>query len=308
MKRVVITVLLLSAVAFGQQSGAEQRQPGSVRTLTADVTERNLPVTYSDLYCAGYVTSELLPRDHFVAAGSETPVQLNYGEGQFLFLRGGGYTPGTRVSIVRELRDVNRFSPFPAAKGLLQRTAQPYGELGYALVLENRGTDTAVAQVEFSCEPIVPGDLVIPFVAKAPVSYRLRSTMDRFPGVSSKLSARIVASQGFDSYLGAGRKIYLNVGEKNGLKPGDYFRVVRDYSRKSMDDVDPEMFNQTFVEETQKRAPRFPNKQITEFPRRVVGEAVVLSTHSGTATAMITFTLEDIHIGDVVELEEEQSR
>jgi hypothetical protein len=132
--------------------------------------------------------------------------------------------------------------------------------------------------------------------------------MDRFPDVAPKLSARIVASKGFDSYLGAGRKIYLNVGEKNGLKPGDYFRVVRDYHRKSMDEVDSEMFNQTFVEDTQKRAPRFPTKQEAEFPRRVLGEAIVLSTHPGTSTAMITFSLEDIHIGDVVELEEEQSR
>jgi hypothetical protein len=40
-------------------------------------------------------------------------------------------------------------------------------------------------------------------------------------------------------------------------------------------------------------------------PKHVVGEAIVLSTQPRSATAMLTFSLEDVHVGDMVELETE---
>jgi hypothetical protein len=38
-------------------------------------------------------------------------------------------------------------------------------------------------------------------------------------------------------------------------------------------------------------------------PRRSLGELIVLSTTPSSATAMVTFSLEDVHVGDEVELE-----
>ena len=48
---------------------------------------------------------------------------------------------------------------------------------------------------------------------------------------------------------------------------------------------------------------KLPAGKLSELPRRVVGELIVLSTQPSSATAMITFSLEDIHVGDRVELE-----
>ena len=46
----------------------------------------------------------------------------------------------------------------------------------------------------------------------------------------AKLTGRIVLGKDFDTMLGTGMKLYLNVGANQGVKVGDYFRVVRSYT------------------------------------------------------------------------------
>ena len=43
-----------------------------------------------------------------------------------------------------------------------------------------------------------------------------------------------------------------------------------------------------------------------DLPRRSVGEIVILSVTNTTATGMIVFSLEDVHAGDGVELDQVQ--
>ena len=325
MRRTILVVVLLSAFAYGQQ----QKTPPGQAADGALISEHGLPVTHSDLYCAGFVSGQTLPRDHFVAGGVATPIQSHFGDRALIYLHGGGYTPGTRVSIVREVRDFNAYTPFPAAQDSLKRTGQVYGDMGYARIIEVRGKNIAVAQVEFACQDIVNGDLAVPFVARPAITYRKRSTMDQFPSGSSTLNGLIVGARDFDQYVWAGSKIYLNLGAENGLKAGDYLRVVRSYNvqsaklrpqikagfppvrlahdsaAQSIDPADAAVFNQFPGDETQKNAPRLPKKDLGELPKHVVGEAIVLSTQPRSATAMLTFSLEDVHVGDMVELETE---
>lgn len=309
MQRVTLSLVLLAAAAWAQtQPGRAGLKVPPTPAPSAQLTEPVLPVTYSDLYCAGFVAPQLLPHDHFIASGMGTPVQSRYYEGNFVYLRGDSYTPGSRVSLVRELQDPNRYTPFPAGKRLLEKAGQLYAELGYATVVENRGAGIAVAQIEFSCESIVPGDLVVPFSPKEAVSYRRRSTMDRFPAEHGKVSARIMASRNFDQFPGSGSKVYINVGENSGVKPGDYFRVVRNYADASLDPTDLETFQQPVGEDTQQKPPQMRHKQLRDLPDRAIGEIFVLNTQANTATAMITFAMEEVQIGDTVELEEDQSR
>ena len=299
-------VTLLTAFVHGQQPTLAARGTG-VQPVTdnTQINQSDVPVNQSDLYCAGFVSPKSLPRQSFVAGGVGTPIQTHFRERDLIYLHGSGYEPGMRVSLVREMRDLNAFSPFPETRNLLLRTGQMYSELGYARILEIRGHHVAVAQVEFACEGVVTGDLAVPFVPKAEVSYRKQSNMDRFPATRASVTGRIVAAREFDQYLSAGSKIYVNVGARNGVKAGDYFRVVRDYRIESNDAVDAAVYNEPFGEETQKNPPQLPIKSLGDLPKRVVGEAIVLGTTSGTATAMITFSLEDVHVGDVIELESE---
>ena len=42
---------------------------------------------------------------------------------------------------------------------------------------------------------------------------------------------------------------------------------------------------------------------MADYPRRAVGEMVVLSVTPTSSTAMVIFALEDLHLGDFAEME-----
>ena len=119
----------------------------------------------------------------------------------------------------------------------------------------------------------------------------------------------------FDSELGTGMKVYMNVGSNQGVKVGDYFRAVRTYTQDMNDPVDSLSFKAQVMEDTQKRPPsvepkmfastKGPRIHVAEFPRRAVGEIVVLTVTPTTSTGMIVYAPEDVHTGDNVELDEQ---
>ena len=48
-----------------------------------------------------------------------------------------------------------------------------------------------------------------------------------------------------------------------------------------------------------------PAIHVADLPQRAVGEVVVISTTATTATGMVVFALEDLHVGDVVEMDQQ---
>jgi hypothetical protein len=174
---------------------------------------------------------------------------------------------------------------------------------------------TAVAQVEYSCDPINPGDTAIPYAEKPMVPFHPPLRFDRFLPPTGKVSGRIVMGKDFDTELGAGRALYFNVGANQGVKVGDYFRAVRSYEVDLKDPVDSLSFKAALSEDTQKKQPSFdparfekgngPVIHVRDLPRRAVAEIVVIGTTPTTATGMIVFAVEDVHVGDGVELDEQ---
>jgi hypothetical protein len=49
---------------------------------------------------------------------------------------------------------------------------------------------------------------------------------------------------------------------------------------------------------------RGPNIRVSDMPRRAVAEVVIIGVTPTTSTGMIVFSLEDVHVGDGVELDE----
>jgi hypothetical protein len=237
--------------------------------------------------------------------------------GDLVFLTGTGYQTGQLFSIVRELRDVNEYEIYPGESKLLKATGHPYGEIGRVRVVDTRNR-TAIAQVVYSCDPINPGDVAVPFAEKPPIAFRAPGHFDRFAPANGKLSGRIVLGKDFDDVMGTGMKLYLNMGSNQGVKIGDYFRVVRSYTATLKDPVDSLSFEAQTSEDTQMRPPTYeagflrsnymgrrgPNIHVADLPRRAVGEVVVLSTTPTTASAMVVFALEDVYAGDTVELDQ----
>ena len=307
----LLLTLCLVMAAHAQQ--ADQPAPDGTQITNVNFpTERIETPTRSDLYCAGFVNKELLPNANFVAGGLDTPNSTQFAEGEILYLAGKSYELGKQYTIVRELRDPNRYENFAGQYAMLKAMGQPYAELATVRVVDTR-SKMAIAHVDFSCQPVLPGDLVIPFVKKPSISFHPPLRFDRLVPASGKLSGRIVAARDFDSELGSGMKVYLNLGSNQGVKAGDYFRAVRAYEADLHNPVDSLSFKASTAEDTQAKPPSIDQKMLTksggpeihvaDFPRRAVGEVVILSTTPTTSTGMIVFAMEDIHLGDGVELD-----
>ena len=321
MKKTGLLLLLLLATSFAI---AQSQQSLTASTPDADGvihTSANVPFvrfqtpTQADIYCAGFITKDRVPTANYVDGGLETPTSTKFEIGELIYLAGSGYQAGQLYSIVREIRDVNEYEIYPGMRKLLAATGRPYGEIGRVRIVDTRSR-SAIAQVEYSCDPINPGDLAVPFVEKPAVGFHVPGHFDRFAPPNSKLTGRVVLGKDFDGILGTGMKLYMNLGSNQGVKVGDYFRVVRSYTATLHNPVDSLSFKAQTSEDTQKHPPTFeanrftkssgPNIHVRDLPRRAVGEVVVLNVTPTASSAMVVFALEDAYAGDGVELDEQQ--
>jgi hypothetical protein len=303
-----------TSASSGASSGDSDSPQGTVSTRVGFPIERVQTPTYADLYCAGFL-SKPLPDANFVGGGLRTPSTTKFVNGDMVYLMGGGYQLGQQYSILRELKDPNRRELFDGQHAMIKETGQPYAELGRVRVVDTRNK-TAIALVEFSCDPVNPGDLAVPFAEKQPISFHPPLHFDRFVPANGKTNGRIVLARDFAYELGTGTKVYMNVGSSQGLKTGDYLRAVRSYTADLHDPVDSLSFKASAAEDTQLKPPstdarmftkdKGPLIHVADFPRRAVGEIVILSTTATTSTGMIVFALEDVHAGDRVELDDQQ--
>ncbi len=294
MKRLALLLALCAPLAFSQQGAPKQAR--------SNLTERVQAPTYSDMYCAGFISKESYAKGNYVVAGAESPNQTQFRQGDIVFLDGSGYQEGAQFSIVRELHDPNRSRAYYGQTAAMAAVGQPYAELGRVRVTALRGK-TAIAQVEFSCAPIVAGDIVQPFQEKPPVAYLGKTAFDRFPADTGSVTARIVMAKDFDYILGTGQKVYISAGADKGVKVGDYFRAVRDYDPAKMGELDALSYKVQQSEETQKHNVRVPKERYAELPKRALAEMIVLNVTPTSSTAMITYALESVTVGDSVELE-----
>ena len=315
MKKTGLLVLLLATAAWAQ-NGVEnaplEAPQGTAPSTNSFPGQRIQTPTYSDLYCAGFISKHILPDANFVAGGLQTPTTTKFVRGDMVYLQGTGYVLGAEYEIVRELRDINEYEMFPGQARVLKQTGQPYEEVGHVKVIDTRSHD-AIAQIDYSCDGINPGDTAIPFAEKQLVNFHSPVRFDRYLPSGNKASGRIVMGKDFDSELGTGNKVYINLGSNQGVKIGDYYRAVRSYEADLHDPVDSLSFKAAVSEDTQKRMPSIdanfltktngPTIHVRNLPRRAVGEIVIIGVTDTTATGMIVFALEDVHAGDGVELD-----
>jgi len=302
MKRSAALLMLAIATAVAaQQEPAPQASAPEVK-LTNIVGARQQSPTYSDVYCAGFIAQHPPQRVGYVAGGWDTPHQVRYADGEYVYIEGSGLSLGTQYALIRQERDLNRYEAFRGQYAQLRQLGRPYADVGRVRVVAIHN-NIAITQVEFNCTDIMDGDAAIPFAERQIPTLRAKINFDRFAPPNGKLTGQIVMAKGFDTMAGMGQKVYLNVGANQGVKVGDYFRAVRTYDSYGRDEVDNLSFKASYYDDNQVPPSVFPNTRLREFPRISLGEMVVLSVTPTSSTAMITLSLEDIHLGDGVELE-----
>jgi hypothetical protein len=302
MKKILTGALVLIAIAAVAQDSAPVQQPAPPGFRT-NLVERTDAPTYSDIYCAGFISKEKLNQTNQITATEAAPNETLAGNPtQIVLLSGSGYQEGQRFTVLRELRDPNQYEPYKGQRREVSEAGQPYAQLGRIKVLALRGSH-AVAAVEFACQPMTTGDFLVPFQEHAPVSYKQDTIIEKYPSGPGKLGARIIMSNEFDFLVARGMKVFINAGSDKGVKVGDYFRAVRGYDPDKIDPVESLSYKSPVADDTQMHPGKVTREEAKTLPVRNLGEMIVLSVTPTSATAMITRAWESIEVGDHVELE-----
>jgi len=301
MKNVLLLVsLAVSTAALGQGGAVPTPQENtqvSPTVLPSNIVQKGIAATYTDVYCAGWMSPKDVPNSSYVLAGEESPNTSRFYKNDSIYLAGSGWQEGQKVSIIRRAKDPNLFEIYDEQVKEIKKAGTLFYDMAQATVSFVQG-NSAVAHVDFSCDAIVPGDLVVPFQERPLATFHPRPyEFKHYVALKGATKGRIILSKDFDVYLGEGKKFYVNIGSNQGLKPGDYLRVVRGYAMKDYDPADRESLASLDYEDDQLKEPRTEPKRFSEIPTRSLGEAVVLTTTPTTATAMVTYSVEDIRIG-----------
>ncbi|HWF04268.1 MAG TPA: hypothetical protein VHA06_11300 [Candidatus Angelobacter sp.] len=302
MKKTGLVVLafagILSNLAFSQAQPAQP--PQRQQQHTADMSAGDVP-TPSDMYCSGFITTEKVSDKLFVAAGHNSPDQSRYaGASDVIFIHGQGMKEGERYQIVRHVKDTNHYEIYHGQKSAVHNAGEPYFELAIVKVIDVQ-KNTAIAAFELNCADVMPGDVAIPLVEREAPPFR-KVSLDRYAPPSGKPVGRIVMAQEFDAYLGTKYKAYLSIGANKGLKPGDYLRATRTYSYTYRDFEAGLSLKASDYEDTQVKPRHLPMSDVSSLPMRTTGDMIVLQVRPKSATVMVLTALEDIRVGDGVEL------
>lgn len=288
-------VFILACAAF-----CAAQQPQQPAEKLAALNIGNTP-TPADIYCSGFITTDHVPSNDFVAAGWNTPDQTRYaGQADTIYIHGRNLKEGERYSILRRVKDPNHYELFSGQSGAVRNAGVVYFELGYVRVIQVQ-KETGIAVPELSCSDFVPGDIAVPFEEREAPKFRTVA-LDRFAPPNGKTQGRIIMANDFDSFIGTKYKVYLSIGSDKGIKVGDYLRATRTYGATYHDSEAGMSLKASAVEDTQANPYSPHSGDVSSLPRRTLGDMVVLNVHKKSATAMILTALEDIKVGDGVEL------
>jgi hypothetical protein len=276
-------------------------------------------VRRTDLYCAGFISDRQVTPEFYIIGGEKESDQDWYTTPNVVYLNYGakhGASVGESLYVIREKGKYE--NPY-TGKDL----GRYYEELGI-LRLIGVQRNVSIARVESSCYQMRLGDFVRPYlgyVAPAPREYQ---PLNRYDLPSGKLSGQIVLARDAREHLTERDVVYLDIGDSQGVKLGQYYTVYRDPGKHEGlvglqfnpvtedDDTFPHR-----VEEYSDHRYKGPDFSILKgkedmddvienregLPRKVVGEVCIIRVEGKSATAVITRVTQEVNLGDYVELQ-----
>jgi hypothetical protein len=268
--------------------------------------------TSGDLYCSGTVTTESVPRGAYIITGEESNYRLTFDEGDNVYINKGaseGVNVGDVFSVVREVEDPYEIEWTKWQDMILKKMGNVWADEGRVRVTRVFA-NTSVAKIEHSCDILQRGDTLLPFTERPAPPIKYEAHFDTFAPANGKPLAMIIIGKNFQAASGREDIVYVNLGNGQGVKVGDYFRIFR-YTGTQHETVF-QTDRYAFDQDDELHVPFFPlygfgsapkKWDWSNTPREDVGEGVVLRTGPNSSTVLITFSLREIYPGDYVELE-----
>jgi LysM repeat protein len=247
--------------------------------------------TYSDLYCAGAFSAEPVQQKAVLVGGEESENKAYFSDRDVVYLNQGtaaGIKPGDELQVVRPIRDFAKWGTEFAPAKSATKYGYYYQDVGRVRVLLAQES-SATAEIVFSCEEILVGDLVTGGETRVSPLERPEISFDKFAAPNNNTSGRIFMTKEFRKLLGTGHIVYLDAGSKQNVQVGDYFRIIRRFNKNTIS-----LFN---------RGDYAKNRKTFDSVRKVIGQAVVLRAEPNASTVIITKSTEAIAVGDGAEKE-----
>lgn len=314
---------MLFLVLFSAASGSAQK-PTPTPTLNVLSLNREMPIAAgNNLYCAGFVETDSVDTSRKIVGAENEQEKFTYAQGDNVFISVGansGVKVGDTFAVVRPRGRVE-------TKWSKKRNLGFYvQEVGSLEVIKVKN-DVSVARISNSCDNFLLGDLLQPTTSRTSPMFRQRPALDVFGDSSGKASGRIFLARDGQEMLGREQIVYIDLGAEDNVQVGDYLTVYRPLGKGNLFDKSRDESVSARDEGFQTKryrggkfssqAPRKSGSQAegrvvtTEEAkegrpaglRKVVGELVVLNVKQRTATAVITRTAQEIHTGDMVEMQ-----
>lgn len=292
-------------------------------TLIVDARRSMAVAGANNLYCAGYVQTAAVNVDNKIVGAENEQDRFVYAQNNNLYISMGsnkGVQVGDVFTVIRP-------------RGKVRTRWTNKGHLGYyvqevgALEVIRVKAEVSVVRVRTSCETILMGDLVQPAQLRPSPMFENRPGLDLFGDPSGKVSGRIFMARDNQEMVSRDQIVYIDLGAEDNVRVGDYLTVYRRLGTGNLFGPDPDeiVSSRDVGFESSKygggrysnQAPRVSgetsNGQVVRIAdtvsdrpnnlRKVVGEAIILNVRERTATAVITRTRQEIHTGDMVEVQ-----
>lgn len=298
--RAFVAALSLGILLPASGAWAQTTSQTPVVSSTQRAAEAKSP-DYSAVYCSSIVSDEKPATDSYLISGEESSTSVVFTRGNFVYINKGsvqGVKVGDRYSVFRPQSDPVKVQWFKWQDKLMKAMGTVYKDTGQ-LVVTTVQPNVSIAQISFSCDYMQRGDIIRPFQERPSPPYKPSDKFDYFAPVSGKPVGMLVVGQQYSQMYGKDSLVYVNLGDVQGVKVGDYLRIFR-YQGSS---------NQTLVniKDTQYKLYGFGSTPVkyewNDLPREIIGEGIVINTSKNASTIFVTYSRMESYAGDYVEIE-----
>jgi len=221
----------------------------------------------ADVYCSGYLgePAEVFPGA--VVSAEKERNQSFFMEGDIVYIDIGerdGVKAGMEFTTVRPQNIVPKWGSEIEVVGRIYLTPSRLR----VICAQER---SSIAEISYGCFDTQIGDFILPFEPVPVPLVRRTQVATSCDTPNGKVIGHIVENRGAVTPDGTDSVVYLDLGDADGVNPGDFFTVYRPSVR-------------------------------AQGVRTILGEAAVLTTRAQTSVAIITLMTDTIYVGDTVEL------